>query len=312
MNIDDIKRVLVLGAGTMGHQIGLLCAIHGCQVVIHDKCPEIFDEAKRRLDRLADECIGKGLLSSGKKMETVGRISFCSDPEEAARDIDLVSESVPEDPAIKARVFGTFNSLCPERTLFTTNTSSLIPSMFAEATGRPEKFLAFHFHDILATNVVDIMPHPRTAKETIDLVDAFARKLGQVVIMVEKESSGYVFNAMLGSLIDTALSLVSRKVACMEDVDRAWMGVMHTPLGPFGIMDSIGLDTVWKVMDFRARRANDRQLQASADFLNTFVSRGKLGKKSREGFYRYPEPLFSQKGFVAARPETTIGDGSKS
>jgi 3-hydroxybutyryl-CoA dehydrogenase len=298
MNIDDIRRILVLGAGAMGRQIGFLCAFHGHEVVIHDNCPEIFDKARQRLDRLSDEYIRGGLLSPERKEEIIGRISFSSDPEEAAEEIDLVSESVPEDPALKARVFGAFNALCPSRTIFTTNTSSLVPSLYAEATGRPEKFLALHFHDIRTTNVVDIMPHPGTARETIDLVAAFARRLGQVVITVNKESAGYVFNAMLGALIDSALSLVGRNVACLEDVDRAWMGVMHTSVGPFGIMDGIGLDTVWRVMDYRAGRTGEKQLRANADFLKLFVSRGKLGKKSGEGFYQYPAPLFSQKGFL--------------
>ncbi|MGC9193842.1 MAG: 3-hydroxyacyl-CoA dehydrogenase [Syntrophobacteraceae bacterium] len=301
MNVDDIKRVLILGAGTMGHQIGFLCAVHGCEVVIYDSYPDIFEKVRLRLDKLADDFCGLGILTPARKGEVIGRITFSSSPEQAASEVDLVSESVPEDPRIKAQVFGTFNALCPERTIFTTNTSSLVPSMYAAATGRPEKFVAFHFHDILLTRVVDIMAHPGTAPETIEVVDAFARKLGQVVITVKKESAGYVFNAMLGALLDSAITLVSKNVACLEDVDRAWMGVMHSPTGPFGIMDSIGLDTFWRVTDFRARATKEKQLKANADFLKSFLDQGKLGKKSGEGFYRYPRPLFSQKGFLENR-----------
>jgi len=298
MNIDDIKRVLVLGAGTMGHQIGFLCAVHGYEVVIYDNCPDIFDKARHRLSELADEFIRMGHLSSDKKRGVLERISFSSNPDEAARDVDLVSESVPEDPTLKAKVFSTFNALCPERTIFTTNTSTLTPSMFAEATGRPDKFLAFHFHNILLTNVVDIMPHPDTAQKTIDLVDAFARRLGQVVILMKNENSGYVFNAMLVSLIDSALTLASKNVASPEDIDRAWMGVLNAPVGPFGIMDNIGLDLVWKVFDNQARASNKEPDRVNADFVKSLVACGKLGRKSGEGFYRYPDPLFTQKGFL--------------
>ena len=162
MKIQDIKRVLILGAGTMGQQIGLQCAMHGYDVVYYDISQEILDKALRRIAKLGSWYISSGRLTEENLRPALARISAAPEPAKAARDVDLISESVPEDPALKANVFAQFHKLCPERTIFTTNTSMLVPSTFADATGRPEKLVALHFHDTRSTNVVDAMPHPGT------------------------------------------------------------------------------------------------------------------------------------------------------
>lgn len=298
MNIDDVKRILILGAGTMGHQIGLLCAVRGYDVVIYDIRSDILHKAKQRVVALADRLMAKEGIPTDSKSKILDRIIFTDNRRKAAEDVDLVSESIPEDPTIKGELFRSFHELCPERTVFTTNTSMLVPSMFAGLTGRPENFLAFHFHDILQTNVVDIMPHPGTSGRTIRLVRAFAEKLGQIAILLKKENHGYVFNAMISDLLRSALTLAANQVAGIEDIDRAWMGVMHTPVGPFGIMDSVGLDTVWKISDNSAKFSNDPQLTHNAEFIKKYVDQGKLGLKSGTGFYSYPEPRFKQPDFI--------------
>ncbi len=226
------------------------------------------------------------------------RISTTTDPEFAAKDVDIINESVPENPDLKVKVFSQFHKLCPERTIFTTNTSTLLPSMIAEATGRPDKFLALHFHDVKMTNVVDIMPHPGTSKEAIQLVKDFALKTGQLPIMMEKEHSGYVFNYMLGALFTAALSLKTKNVASIEDIDRAWMGVTHMLAGPFALMDGIGLDTMLSVTEYLAEANNDKYLRKHAQFIRGYVEKGHLGKKTKKGFYDYPKPAFTQPEFL--------------
>lgn len=303
MKIDEVKRILVVGAGTMGHQIGFLCALNGYDVVVYDVNGDALADARRRVSRLADRFVSRKRLSEEHKESVLERMRYSSDAEAAADEVDIVTESVPEDPALKGKIFSQFNRLCPARTIFTTNTSSLVPSMFAEATGRPEHLLALHFHDILLTDVVDIMPHPGTSPETVGLVREFAERLGQTVILLEKENFGYVFNAMLSDLFKSALTLASNRVAAVEDIDRAWMGVLQAPMGPFGMMDSIGLDTVWKVNDYWAKATGDAQLAANAAFLKSRVDEDRLGKKSGAGFYSYPKPLFQQPGFSSQRSE---------
>ncbi len=295
----------------MGQQIAFQCAISGYEVVVYDVEPAIFEISLKRIAKLAASFRKSGRLTPEEAEASLKRIQCSSHPEDAAKDADFVSESVPEDPALKARVFSQFNKLCPARTIFTTNTSTLIPSMFAEATGRPDRFAAFHFHDVRVTSIVDIMPHSGTSAETLALIQDFAARIGQVAILLKKENYGYVFNAMLTEVFNAAQSLAAGNVAGVEDIDRAWMGIMHTPIGPFGMMDSIGLDTVWKVTDFWAKKRKNPQALANAAFMKNYVDQGRLGVKCGRGFYQYPGPAFAAPHFLSGNEESGIPSENK-
>jgi 3-hydroxybutyryl-CoA dehydrogenase len=298
VKIEDVKKVLVIGAGTMGQQICVPCALGGYEVIIYDIKEEMLQTARRRIQNIFKGSVEWKKITQAESDAAFARISYTTDAARAAENADIVSESVPEDPALKGKVFAQFNALCPERTVFTTNTSTLLPSYFAAQTGRPEKFLAYHFHDTRMTNVVDIMPHPGTSPETIELVKAFAERTGQLPIMLTKENHGYVFNAMLSALFFSAQSLAANEVASVEDIDRAWMGVTHMMIGPFGIMDSIGLDTVWHITNFWAQKNKDPQAMRNADLMKKYVDQGRLGQKCKRGFYEYPGPSYSRPGFL--------------
>ncbi len=299
MQTGEIRRVLIVGAGTMGQQIGLLCALTNLETTVYDISTTALDKAAQRMRRLADKFVSRRRVSDDEAAAALNRIRMTTDPAEAAEQIDFLSESVPEDAELKCRVFEEFNRLCPAHVMFTTNSSSLIPSMMADATGRPEKFAAFHFHNTLTTRIVDIMPHPGTSAETVARIEAFARHLGQVPILLRKENHGYVFNAMLMNLCDTALYLAAGGVADIEEIDRSWMGVMGMEIGPFGIMDTIGLDTVLSVNQIWARQLNDPKAIANVNFLRQFVDAGRLGTKTGQGFYAYPGPAYAEVGFVS-------------
>jgi 3-hydroxybutyryl-CoA dehydrogenase len=292
--------VLIVGAGTMGQQIGLQCARCGYNVVLYDIAPHILETAMAQVKAYAAQLVTAEQLTQEEAGATLARITTTTNPQEAAAEADLISESVPEDPKLKRKVFAQFNELCPPRTIFTTNTSTLLPSTFAEATGRPAQFAALHFHQpVWECNVVDVMPHPGTSEETVALLQDFAKRIGQIPILLKKESNGYVFNAMLSALLRAALELAVNDVASVEDVDRAFMGVMKTPVGPFGIMDLVGLDTIWDITNYWAKRAFfARQLRKNANFLKEHVDQGHCGVKSGRGFYTYPDPAFQQPGFV--------------
>ncbi|MCG8616105.1 MAG: 3-hydroxyacyl-CoA dehydrogenase NAD-binding domain-containing protein, partial [Desulfobacterales bacterium] len=145
----SIKNVTILGAGTMGLQIGIQCAATGFNVTIYDPYKSALEAAEGRMEKLAGRLAGANRISQEQATAALTRIRFTADEEDAGRDADFINESVPEDPKVKARVFGRFNEICPAHTIFTTNTSTLIPSMIAEATGRPDRFAAFHFHDCM-------------------------------------------------------------------------------------------------------------------------------------------------------------------
>jgi 3-hydroxybutyryl-CoA dehydrogenase len=299
MVLDEIQHILIIGSGTMGQQIGLQAALYGYDVALYDIDPAALETAERRVGAYADGLVASGRIDRAQAGAALARMTYTDDPALAARDADLVSESVPENPELKAGVFAQFDELCPDRTIFTTNTSSLIPSLFAEGSGRPERLLAFHFHQMVwDSNVVDIMPHPGTQPELVPLMESFARSIGQVPIVLQKESYAYVFNAMLNALNTAALTLVANGVVPPETVDRAWMGVMKTGIGPFGILDLVGLDTVWHIIDYWANQTGDSQLRANADLVEGYMDEGRLGVKSGRGFYSYPDPAYARPDFL--------------
>jgi len=288
MKIEDIRHVLVVGAGTMGRQISLQCATHGYTVTLYDISPQALEAARVQLKEFAAHLMAWGRLSQQEADAALARITTTNNARKAAAQADLVSESVPEDPKLKCKVFAQFNKLCPSHTIFTTNSSDLIPSLIAEKTGRPDKFAAFHFHQhVWEANVVDIMPHPGTSKATTGLIRAFAESIGQIPIVLKKEHPAYVFNTMLNALLGSALALAVNGIASVEEIDRAWMGVTKMIVGPFGILDTVGLDLAWKITESGAKFTGDKQLQEQADFLKQYIDKGWLGVKSGRGFYNY-------------------------
>lgn len=301
MATEDIfpSRVLVVGAGTMGRQIALQCAVHGLEVCLYDVSAAQLDRSAGWTEAQLREFVGAGWLGAGEAEQAARRIQRMADAGAAAEGAELLSESVPERLSVKRDVFRQFHALCRPRTLFVTNSSYYLPSMMAAGTGRPERFAALHFHSpVWLANVVDIAPHPRTARETIEQLASFARRIGQIPIVLRKESPGYIFNAMLWAFLLEALRLVGNEVASVEDVDRSWMGVLGTGIGPFGILDRIGLDTAHEIMTQWAPLLGKGQGERPAAVLAGLVREGRLGEKTGRGFYAYPAPAWASPGFL--------------
>ncbi|MCB0911139.1 MAG: 3-hydroxyacyl-CoA dehydrogenase [Propionibacteriaceae bacterium] len=288
MDAAEIRRVLVVGAGTMGRQIALQCATHGFEVVLLDESVGALDAAAAGLEGLARHVADDPAFAGVDVAAAVAGLVRTTDVAAAAVDADLVSESVPEDPELKGRVFAELDRHCPERTIFATNTSSLLPSMFADASGRPDRFAALHFHQpVWSANIVDVMPHPGTSGTTVTTLLGFADRIGQVPIRLHRESPGYVFNAMYNALNGAAITLAANEVATIEDIDRAWTTVTRMPNGPFAMLDHVGIDTAWHITDYWARTTGDAQLARNAAFLKGYLDQGRAGTKTGRGFYDY-------------------------
>ncbi len=290
----QIKNVLILGGGTLGSRVGLQAAISNYTVTIYDIHESALEQSKKVIEKVLRYVIKIGVVKEENKPSILARIKFTIDPIEAVIDADIISESVTEDPFIKEKVWKQFGEISPSKTIFTTNTSYLLPSQFATISGRPEKFCAFHFHDVFTARVVDIMPHPSTDPKLIDLLFDFGKKLNQVPVLVKKESPGYIFNFMLMALIGAAGRLKIKDIGSIEDIDKSWMVNFNMPMGPFGILDSVGLDTAWRVTKDR----DDSSSKHFAALLKSYVDEGKLGEKSGEGFYKYPNPAFKSGDFL--------------
>lgn len=295
LQLTDVKKVLIIGSGTMGLRIGLQSAVKGFDTILYDISQDSLTRAGKTQDKLLAGLIKEGRIDRDLAAVAKSRITATTNAEEAAGEADFVSESVLEERGLKKEVYKKFAPLLPKHAVITTNTSYMLPSWFAEETGNPSRFCAFHFHDVFLANVVDIMPHPGTDTWVVDFLMAMGRKLDQVPIVIEKESHGYIFNAILGVILGASGTLVLDGVASVADVDRAWMGNWKTGIGPFGIIDTIGLDTAWHV----TKAYRDEKSIRFAKWLKEFVDQDKLGVKTGEGFYKYPNPAFREKDFLA-------------
>ena len=290
----EIKKILILGAGNLGSRVALQAAISKYSVTVYDIHESALAQSRNLMEKVFDRLVKTDAIKEECRESVFSLLQFTSNAELAITNADIINESVTEELAIKEKVWKQFGELAPEKTIFTTNTSYLLPSQLAAISGRPEKFCAFHFHDVFNARVVDIMPHSGTDPELIPLLQQLGKSLNQVPVIVKKESPGYIFNFMLMALIGAAGKLKTSDVGSMEDIDRSWMVNFNMPLGPFGILDNIGLDTAWHVTKDRA----DASSKAFAALLKTYIDQGKLGEKSGEGFYKYPKPVYKDKEFL--------------
>jgi 3-hydroxybutyryl-CoA dehydrogenase len=286
-----IHRVLVVGAGTMGQQIAVSCRQSGLDVVLYDSNPQALEMARQAVERRPLN-IQPDRFVAASRARILSQLRVVTDPAKAAADIDLLIEAVPEKLSLKREVFRQFHAVCPPAALFATNTSTLLPSAMAESTGRPAQFAAMHFN--LERDLVELMPHPGTAAETLDRLRTFCERINHVVVVCKTEFPGFVFNNLLMMLNGTAIALAANGVASLEDIDRAWMQATRMDIGPFGIMDGIGLDTAYRVTELRAQLTRDPQGLKNAQFLKQYVEAGRLGIKTGAGFYEYPQPSDQQ------------------
>jgi 3-hydroxybutyryl-CoA dehydrogenase len=296
--IEEIETVCFVGAGTMGCINSLVAAISGYKVELYDISEETLKQVEQRYKEFGPFLVGAGYCTPAALGAAFQRISVGSNLEKAVANADLVSESIPESRELKREIHRKLDELCPAKTILTTNTSNLLVSEIEDAVGRGDRFAALHSY--MASKLVDIVAGPRTTPETIDILCRYVESLKLVPMVLKKEYPGYVMNSLLQSILMTANALVVEGAASVEDVDRAYMVHLKAPMGPFGIMDMIGLDlinsamsevqdTVWMVEPMKEK---------IAALFQSRVERGDFGTKSGKGFYTYPAPAYQQAEFL--------------
>lgn len=281
----DIKNVTVLGSGVLGSQIAYQTAYAGFTVTAWDINDDAVAAAKERFTGLARryDAEVEG-AKDGKSAAALERLTATSDLAAAVADADLIIEAVPESPEIKTSTWEQVGALAPEKTIFATNSSTLLPSSFKDATGRPNKFLALHYaNQIWAQNTAEVMGTADTDPEVYKTVVEFAKEQGMVPIEVKKEQPGYVLNTLLVPLLNAAGYLYANGIADAETIDKTWRIGTGAPRGPMEIFDIIGLTTAYNVSIM-----GDEESQKFAKVLKEdFIDKGKLGIATGEGFYNY-------------------------
>ena len=294
-----LMRVTTAGAGTMGSQVAWQMAYHGKQVTVYDAVPEGLERGKALHRLYAEQFAGRRGIDPDHIEATFGRLTYTTDLPSAVSEAQLVSESVPEALSIKEAFWREASEHAPADAILATNTSTLMPSLLAQFVTHPERFLALHFAiGVWDANIGEVMGHPDTDPQVFDLVVEFAREIGLVPIPIYKEQGGYIINSLLVPWCTAALDLLVRGVSDFESIDRTWMITLGTQLGPFGMIDRMGLGVVEHVAQL-VGEAGDQTALLSAEYLDTeFLRMGHLGLSTGRGFYTYPDPAFTQPGFV--------------
>lgn len=283
----DIKNVTVLGAGVLGAQIALVTAFRGFNVVSWDINDDALAAAAKRFDAFGARIVAD-LDDATEESMTEGRarLTQTTDLEEAVREADLIIEAVPENIDIKRDVLGRASAAASDATIFATNTSTLLPSEFADAVSSPERFLALHFaNNIWIQNTAEIMPHAGTDLKYVDVLVDFAERIGMVPVKLKKEQPGYILNTLLVPWLKAGQYLLANEIAEPADIDRDWRNSTGSPRGPFEIMDIVGLRTVLAVG--RAQGNKEEWQDKFSSILEEMIAAGHIGVESGQGFYTY-------------------------
>lgn len=296
MEVGNIKNVLVLGAGTMGSRISLGCALNGYNVKVYDISEEALQGLEFRHQFLGYRLIEEDLTTQEEVENCLHRIGITTDPSEGAADADLLIEAVSEKIDVKLQVFEQFDALCPEKTIFASNTSSLLTSEMETAVKRKDRFAALHFHGY--KTVVDIMRGTQTSDVTVESLKKFARSMGELPIVMLKEKAGFLHNSMFIAWLEAGMWLAAGGFGSIEDIDRSWMKVHNSAYGPFGALDIVGIDVARDVGNGLRAKGSPGHWEEIERFLQSYIDRGHLGIKTLQGFYSYPEPAFMQPGFL--------------
>jgi len=294
----QIERVAVVGTGTMGRMIALRTAQHGISVILSDSDPAALDRARTAIHDILSGWLAQGTLARIEMGAIEGRLHYANDLAHAVRDADLVIEAIPERVEMKRALFSQLDELCREVAIIATNSSSIRVSYLEDATARADKVANLHFYNpVWEIPMVEIGRGTHTSTETVDALTAYARTIDLLPLHVQKESTGFIFNRVWRAIKKETLKVVDSGVASFEDVDRAWMTMYHTEMGPFGKMDEIGLDVVKDIEEHYASESNDPS-DLPPSILTDRVSRGDLGIKTGRGFYTYPTPAWAQPDFL--------------
>jgi 3-hydroxybutyryl-CoA dehydrogenase len=281
-----LKKVGVIGSGIMGAGIAEVVSRSGYEVLLRSRSQDGADRCLARLATSLGRQVDKGKLDADERHAALSRVRTVSD----LRELDLcelVIESVVEDLEVKVQLFAELDRVCPDETILVTNTSTLPIVSLAAATGRPDRVCGLHFFNPAPVmSVVEVVPALTTSEATVVAVRSFAEDCGKAPVRVA-DQAGFVVNALLFPYLNAAIRMVERGVASQEDIDLAMRGGCGFPMGPFELLDLVGLDTSLAILDVLHAESGDTGSLA-APLLRRMVAANWLGRKTGHGFYLYP------------------------
>lgn len=291
----DFKNVTIAGAGVLGSQIACQVALHGFATTIYARHPKT---AKKRVASLQPAYQQDLKLPKADFEAKTKSIKYTDNLGEAVADADLVIEALPEELTFKREFYQKLNELAPEKTVFASNSSSLMPSQLKDATGRADRYLHLHFaNQIWLRNTAEVLGSDETDPSVFDAVVDFAKQIGMLPIPLHKEFPGYVLNAMLIPWLNSALVLWAKGIADPKVIDQTWMRDLSAPIGPFGVLDAIGLKTHCNIVRAQAVQTGNPDLKLVVEKMQERIDANLLGPSTGQGFYHWPNPEFMQPDF---------------
>ncbi|MEV5038522.1 3-hydroxyacyl-CoA dehydrogenase family protein [Peribacillus frigoritolerans] len=284
----QIQSITVIGAGQMGHQIAMLAALGGYETILQDVHENALNAAKEKLDVILTKWVQKGKLSEDRKMAAFSRLQYTTDLEKAASGADLIIEAVVEKLDVKQEVFAKLEELAPAETIFATNSSTIVNSLIASVTNRPDKFINMHFFfPPLVMDCVEVVMSDQTSEDTAKRAMEVTENMNRTGVLLRKEISGFVANRILGALQREALYLYEEGIVDYKDIDLICRKALGHPIGPFELMDLSGIDVGYFVMQQRFNETGNQEDKPNA-CIEEKVNKGHLGRKTGKGWYDYP------------------------
>ena len=282
----QVNTIAVIGAGIMGRGIAQAAAMGGYRTILEDILPNALRRADTEIRANLEKAVELGKLSAGDAEGTVQRLEYASSVDEAARQADLVIEAVPEEMESKIEIFTLLDKICRPNTILASNTSSLSVTEIAGVTYRATKIVGMHFFNpVHKMKLIEIVRALETDDDTLATSVEVGRRMGKEVVVV-KESPGFVtsrINAMIGN---EAFYMLQEGIASAEDIDKALKLGLNHPMGPFELVDLVGLDTRLSILQYLHRTLGEKY--RPADLLVEYVKAGRLGRKTGRGVYEYP------------------------
>jgi len=287
MTVHEIRKVCVVGAGTMGAQIAQQVALAGYPVSLFSRSQERLDAAVKSNARLLAKRVEKGKLDAADSEAALSRVSTTTDLAEAARDVDMVIESVAEERDTKRHICQQLDAATSPTAIIASNSSTMASSFFADCISHDERLLNVHFFNpALVMQLVEVVRGPHTSDEVVDTCMDFVRRIGKTPVLVAKETYGFIANRILFIAMQEAFGLVEEGYVSMEDADLAVKNGLNWPMGPFELADLVGLDVTEDILSQGHLQTGEERWKPTA-ILTGHTTRGELGRKTGKGFYEY-------------------------
>jgi 3-hydroxybutyryl-CoA dehydrogenase len=293
MKVEDVKKICVMGAGLMGNGIAQVCAQAGFQVTMRDIEDRFVENGLNAIIRNLSRGVKKGKITQDYMDEVMNRIMGTVDLNEAVKDADVVIEAIIENRDLKRKVFAELEEICKPDCIFASNTSSISITDMASATKRSDKFIGMHFFNpVPVMRLVEIIKGYETSDETYKFIDKLSKKLGKETVLVN-EAPGFAVNRLLLPFLLEAIFTLQEGVTTVDDMDKAITLGLNHPMGPFTLLDFVGLDTSLFIADYMYSEFQDSKYRAPT-LLRKMVRANHHGRKTGIGFYDYskkpPEP----------------------